>query len=188
MNASVSQSDEKRMAVGELDKDLTRSSGAIVSEGVLAGVLAASAVAAMFLIIDLMAGDAFRTPKHLGTMLISALGSTTAASGADVATPLALYTLFHFLAFIGAGIVAAYIVQITLKQPVALLLFVILFFVFELAFTGLVASLDANSTRALTPFQVGAGNVIASITMGVFFLARHPKLRTVGQRLMQDDE
>jgi hypothetical protein len=188
MNASVSQSDNNGITIGTAEKAGSRSAGAIASEGVLAGVIAAAAVAAMFLVIDLLADDPFRTPKHLGMMLLSVFGSSTAAASTEVATPLALYTLFHFVAFILAGIVTAHIVQITLRQPIALLLFVILFFVFELAFTGLVASLDANSAGTLTPFQVAAGNVVATIAMAVFFLIRHPRLRTVGKQLMQDEE
>lgn len=184
MNASVSESDEDSIAVGDADEG-ARSNGAIISEGVLAGVIAASAVAAAFLVVDLFAGHAFRTPQQLGTMLLSLLG---ASSDGDVATPLALYTLFHFVAFIFAGVLAAAIVQITMKQPVAILLFIILFFAFEVAFTGFVAFLDVKSTGGVTPYQVAIGNVVASIAMAVFFRARHPKLRTIGRRLASSEE
>ncbi len=179
MNASVSNSEDEGIAFGGAD-GAVRSYGAIVSEGVLAGVIAASAVAAVFLVVDVLAGHAFRTPQQLGTMLLSAFGST---SQGDVATPLALYTLFHFVAFIGAGVLAAAIVQVAMKQPIAILLFVILFFAFEVAFTGFVAFLDVTSTGGITSRQVAIGNVVASIAMALFFGARHPKLRTLGRTL-----
>lgn len=184
MNASVSGSEDDRIGVADPD-EATRSNGAIISEGVLAGVIAASAVAAVFLVVDIVAGHAFRTPQQLGTMLLSLFGSS---SGSDVATPLALYTLFHFVAFIIAGVLAAAIVQITMKQPVAILLFIILFFAFEVAFTGFVAFLDVTSTGGVTPYQVAIGNIVASIAMALFFRARHPRLRTIGQRLQSSEE
>jgi hypothetical protein len=184
MSASVSDSESKGVAMADMD-EAVRSTGAIVSEGVLAGVIAASAVAAVFLVVDLMSGHMLRTPQQLGAMLLSLLGSS---SQGDLTTQLALYTLFHFLAFIGAGILAAAIVQVTMKQPVAILLFVILFFAFEVAFTGFVAFLDVTSTGGVTPYQVALGNVVASVAMAAFFRARHPRLKTIGQRLTASEE
>ena len=181
MNASVSQSDEALRALGA--EASTRSRNAIISEGVLGGVIAASAVALVFLIIDSMAGQALRTPRQLGVMLLGLFGG---ASG-DAATPLALYTLFHFVAFILAGILAAAIVQVTMKKPIAVLLFVILFFAFEVAFTGFVAFLDSTSNSGITPLQVGIGNVVASIAMAIFFTVRHPNLRSIGRTLSAEE-
>ncbi|NJK42794.1 MAG: hypothetical protein HC937_03925 [Aquincola sp.] len=184
MNASISESDKDVLALAA--DSAPRSNGAIVSEGVLAGFVAASAVAAVFLVVDLVAGQAFRTPRQLGAMLLSLFGVGAEASG-DLATSLALYTLFHFVAFIVAGIIAAAIVQVTMKQPVAILLFIILFFAFEVAFTGFVAFLDVTSTSGVTPVQVAIGNVVASIAMAIFFRARHPKLRQIGRALAAEE-
>ncbi len=183
MNASISQSDDEAGSLSSNDAT-TRPTAAIVSEGVLAGVIAASAVAAVFFIVDVVSGQAFRTPKQLGVMLLTLFGSS--ATG-DLTTPLALYTLFHFIAFIIAGILAASIVQVTMKQPIAILLFVILFFAFEVAFTGFVAFLDVTSTGGITPYQVAIGNIVASIAMALFFRARHPKLRTIGKALDSEE-
>lgn len=185
MNATVSDSDEDVLLVGG-QQAATRSNAAIISEGVLAGFVAASAVAVVFLVVDMVAGEAFRTPRQLGTMLLALFGADAPASG-DIATPLALYTLFHFIAFFVAGIIAAAVVQITMKQPVAILLFVILFFAFEVAFTGFVAFLDVTSTGGMTPLQVALGNVVASVAMALFFRARHPKLRNLGRALAAEE-
>ena len=178
MSAAVTKVDAGGQMLGELEAP--RSRAAIISEGVLAGVVAATAVAVVFLVVDLIAGDAFRTPRQLGGLLLGMFG---ADAGSDVATPLALYTLFHFVAFMMAGIVVAAIVQLTMRQPVAMLLFVILFFAFEVAFTGFVAFLDVTSSRGMTPMQVALGNVVASIAMALFFRARHPSLRHLGKAL-----
>ena len=185
MSASVSNSDDT-LLVGATDATPAgRPASAIVSEGVLAGVIAASAVAALFLVVDLVAGDAFRTPRQLGAMLLSLGGSGDVAT--DVATPLALYTLFHFVAFIVAGVVVAAMVQVTMRQPATLLLFLIVFFAFEVAFTGFVAVLDVKAIGGLTPYQVAAGNVVASIAMALFFTARYPRLRSI-VRIVDRDE
>lgn len=184
MNASISGSDDNAVTMGS--QDASRSSSSIVAEGVLAGVLAASAVAAAFLIIDLTVGRAFRTPSQLGGMLLTVLGSGP-ASPTDIATPIALYSLFHFLAFMAAGVVVAAIVQVTMRQPSAALLFVIVFFAFEVMFTGFVAFLDATSSSGITPYQVAIGNVVASIAMAIFFAARHPRLRQLGRALNAEE-
>ncbi len=184
MNASVSNSEEEVRTIGG-GKDSTRATSAIIAEGVLAGVIAASAVAAVFLVVDVMAGEAFRTPRQLGAMLLGMFGA--APGSGDVATPLALYTLLHFVAFMGAGILAAAIVQVTMKQPAAILLFVILFFAFEVVFTGFVAFLDVTSVGHVTPVQVALGNVVASVAMALFFRARHPALRSIGRALSAEE-
>lgn len=184
MNALATNSEDTVTLSAE---DERRSTAAIVSEGVLAGVIAASAVAVVFLIVDVASSAAFRTPRLLGGMLLQLFGASAEAS-ADVPTALALYTLFHFVAFIIAGIIAASIVQVTMKQPVAILLFVILFFAFEVAFTGFVAFLDTQSINGITPVQVAIGNIVASVAMGLFFRARHPRLRGIGKALDNDEE
>ena len=113
-------------------------------------------------------------------------GASTAAS-TDGTTALALYTLFHFVAFIATGIIAAAIVQVTIKQPVALLLFVILFFAFEVAFTGFVTFVGVQSSTAISPVQVAIGNVVASIAMALFFRSRHPRLTQLGKALENEE-
>ena len=179
MNALASKA-EDTMALG--GRDLSRSRGAIIAEGVLAGIVAASAVAVVILAVDLVAGSAFRTPRQLGGMLLRLAGAAP-GTVSDGTTALALYTLFHFVAFMVAGIIAASIVQVTIKQPVALLLFVILFFAFQVAFTGFVTVVGVQSETAITPVQVALGNVVASVAMALFFRARHPKLRRLGKVL-----
>ena len=184
MSASVSKSDDNAVTLGH--NDANRSSSAIVAEGVLAGVIAAAMVAVVFLVIDMASGHTLRTPTQLGGMLLTLIGSAPAAPG-DIATPLALYTLFHFIAFIVVGIIVASIVQVTMRQPSAVLLFVIVFFAFEVVFTGFVAFLDATSTSGITHYQVAIGNLVATIAMAVFFTARHPRLRKLGRALNAEE-
>jgi hypothetical protein len=166
---------------------IDNSLGTILKEGAAAGVLAALAVAVLFLIVDLISGQAFNTPRQLGSLLLS--GAIVPLSRmVDVVTPVALYTVFHFAAFVAAGIVVAFVVHFTIKKPIALVLFVILFFAFEVFFTGLVAFLDVQSVGTIAAYQVAAGNIVAAVVMALYFRARYPHLRTIGQALSDDDE
>jgi hypothetical protein len=158
----------------------------IVAEGVTAGFLAAFAVALLFLVVDFIAGHPFDTPRKLGSLLMSGTISTVGVGA--TASPVALYTLFHFTAFSLAGVVVASVVHFTMKRPVALVLFVILFFAFEVVFTGFVAYLDVQSVSGLTPWQVATGNIIASLAMAAFFAAKYPRLRNIGTALSDDEE
>lgn len=184
MDASISEADNNTIAMGRSAEG--RSAGDIIGEGVLAGVVAASAVALVFLVVDLIAGEALRTPKQLGVILLQVMDASPSAT-ADTASSLALYTLFHFVAFTIAGIVAAAIVQLTLRKPIAVLLFLLLFAAFEVLFTGFVAFLDVRSNTGVTPMQVALGNVVASIAMAIFFISRHPNLRRLGKALEADE-
>lgn len=184
MDASISGSDDNTIAMSRSVEG--RTAGDIISEGVLAGIIAASAVALVFLVVDLLAGEVLRTPKQLGVILLQAMGASPSAT-ADSTSSLALYTLFHFVSFSIAGIIAAFIVQLTLRKPIAVLLFVILFAAFEVIFTGFVAFLDVKSNTGVTPMQVALGNVVASIAMAIFFLVRHPNLRRLGKALEADE-
>lgn len=158
--------------------------GAIAAEGVTAGFLAAFAVAVIFLVVDLLAGQPLDTPRKLGSLLMSG----TIAGAGSAASPVALYTLFHFAAFSLAGIVVAMIVHVTMRRPIALVLFVIVFFAFEVAFTGFVAFLDVQSMGGLTPWQVAAGNVVASLTMAAYFASKYPRLRHIASSVSDDDD
>jgi hypothetical protein len=166
---------------------IDNSLGTILKEGAAAGVLAAIAVAIVFLGVDLIAGEALHTPRALGSLLLSGAIVPLTKMG-DAVTPVALYTVFHFAAFVAAGIVVAFVVHFTIKRPIALVLFVILFFAFEVAFTGLVAFLDVQSVGGIAAYQVAAGNIIAAVVMAMYFRARYPRLRTIGQALSDDDE
>lgn len=159
--------------------------GGIVAEGITAGFLAAMAVALLFLVVDLVAGVPFDTPRKLGALLMTGTISTVGVGAS--ASPVALYTLFHFGAFSLAGIVVAAVVHFTMRRPVALVLFVILFFAFEVVFTGFVAYLDVQSVGGLTPWQVAAGNIVASLAMAAFFAYKYPRLRNLGTALSDEE-
>ena len=72
----------------------------IVRDGIVAGILGATAVALWFLGLDIIFRHAFATPEALGRGLLRILGPQ-GSEGAAVFV--IVYTIFHFAAFILAG-------------------------------------------------------------------------------------
>jgi putative oxidoreductase len=146
----------------------------VFREGVIAGVIGATAIAAWFFVVDLLAGPLF-TPTTLGRAVFSMLGAVP-DSESPIIHVLA-YTAFHYAAFITMGIVAAAMVRLAGDEPSVLLGFVILFVAFEVGFYAFVAVLSQVSPLGqLAWWQVMVGNLIASAAMGFYLLRRHPVL------------
>jgi putative oxidoreductase len=148
----------------------------VLREGFIAGIIGATCVAVWFFIVDLIAGQPLFTPNTLGHALLTVLSPTPMwASGP--ATVIA-YTVFHYLAFIGVGILAAVVAGWAGQEPAILIGFVILAVAFEVGFYGLVAVLQlVTPLGALAWYQVMIGNLIAAAAMGVYLWRVHPLLR-----------
>lgn len=148
----------------------------VLLEGVTAGVLGATAVAVWFLIVDTIAGHPLFTPAALGSALLGVFGQRDARD-ADL-TNVVAYTIFHYAAFIAVGVAATALVHRAEQEPTVLVVFLILFVVFELAFYGLTAILSETVLmRELAWYQVGIANLIASVLMGAYVWRRHPLLK-----------
>jgi hypothetical protein len=88
------------------------------------------------------------------------------------------YTLFHYAAFIVAGLVVSFIVYWAQTQPTVLAGAMILFVAFEIGFYGLSAALQESPLLgALGWAQVASGNVVAALVMGTYMWRTHPELR-----------
>ena len=79
------------------------SSNAVFREGISAGLIGATAIAAWFAILDAIQGQIFGTPILLGTSLgtLFLQGDTPGRAAAFL-----LYTVFHFAMFCGIGLPA----------------------------------------------------------------------------------
>lgn len=145
-----------------------------VREGLIAGFLGATGVAVWFLIVDIIAGQPFFTPRVLGEgVRLIVAPDVRVADGVIVA----LYTLFHYAMFFLAGIVAVAVVHASARQPALLAGMVILFVAFEVAFYGFVLMLQMGTPLdAIAWYQVGAANLVAAALMGTYLWRRHPEL------------
>ena len=148
----------------------------ILREGVVAGILGATAVAVWFLIMDVVFREAFFTPLGLGRGLVAIF-----APGREYAPFVFVcwYTLFHYAAFIGVATLASLIVHVGERQPAVLAGAFILFVATEIGFYGLSSMLATSSVfQTLGWFEVVAGNLIAAFLMGAYLWRAHPALKT----------
>ena len=147
----------------------------IVRDGIVAGALGATAVAVWFLGIDLIYAHAFATPAALGRGLLRLFGPP----GMEGTTVFVIgYTIFHYAAFIGAGLLISVIVHWAQTQPAVLAGAMMLFVAFEIGFYALSAALQESPfLGALGWAQVASGNLIAAMVMGAYMWRTHPELK-----------
>ncbi|MES2178826.1 MAG: hypothetical protein V4550_13275 [Gemmatimonadota bacterium] len=147
----------------------------IVRDGIVAGILGATAVAVWFLGVDLVYAQAFATPTALGRGLLRVLGP---AGSEGPMTFVVAYTIFHYVAFIAAGLLVSVIVHWAQSQPTVLAGAMMLFVAFEIGFYGLSSALSESPfLGALGWAQVATGNLIAALVMGTYMWRTHPELQ-----------
>jgi hypothetical protein len=147
----------------------------IARDGIIAGVLGATAVALWFLGLDMIYSHALATPAALGRGLLRILGPQ---GSEGTATFVAVYTLFHFAAFIAVGILVAAIVHWAQREPSILAGAMLLFVALEVGIYGLSSALrESPFFGALGWAQVATGNLIAAIVMGTYMWRSHPELK-----------
>ena len=147
----------------------------IVRDGVVAGFLGATAVALWFLGVDSVYGHPLATPTALGRGLLRLLGPP-GTEGPWVFV--AAYTVFHYAAFIAAGLLVSIVVHWAQSSPTVLAGAMILFVIFEIGFYGLSSALQESPfLGALGWGAVATGNLIAALVMGVYMWRTHPELK-----------
>ncbi len=149
--------------------------GRIAREGFIAGVIGAASVAIWFLIVDTIAGKPFFTPAMLGSAVF--WGESDPAEVVIAFPRIVGYTMFHVIAFLVVGMLAALLTYEIELFPTTLFLGVVAFAVFEVGFYVVVAVLAAPLLGALAWYNVAVGNAIAAGGMGYYLWRAHPKLR-----------
>ena len=154
-----------------LPRSLVGSWGAVIGEGVVAGIIGAAVVALWFFAIDAIHGDLLRTPRLLGAALLR--------QQTPMAAMLA-YTALHGVAFILFGIIGAFLIAGAERQPMLIFALVILFTCFEIFFFGLILIAASWVMDELSGWTVFVGNVLAALAMLAFYFRRH---RTLAHKL-----
>ena len=145
-----------------------------IREGVIGGVLGATGVAAWFLIVDTIAGQPFFTPRILGEAVKSIVAPESFASPFVIVV---LYTVFHYAAFIIAGVAIMALIHGSARHIGLLAGMVMLFVALEVLFYGFVLVLQmATPLEGIAWYQVGAANLVAAGLMGRYLWLRHPEL------------
>jgi hypothetical protein len=146
-----------------------------VREGVVAGVMGGVAVAAWFLLVDLVAADALFTPIRLGQAVGATLGITPMATSRTIA--FIGYTILHFAAFIAVATLAASMVHLSGRQPMVLAGVFLLFIVTEVLIYGFIALLhETELLEHLTWYLIAIGNLIGAAVIGWKLWRDHPGL------------
>lgn len=146
----------------------------IVRDGVVAGVVGATAVAVWFFVADLLLRSAFFTPIALGRALITLLGSGPAPGPVELVI---IYTILHYAAFIAVGLLASIIVHLAETEPSVLAGALILFVAIEIGFYGWSAILVHSSAFGTVSWiEVTIGNLVAAVTMGFYLWRANPAL------------
>jgi hypothetical protein len=147
-----------------------------VREGVYAGIIGATAIAVWFAIIDIASGMPFHTPGILGAGLISILGKPPMMPD-TVMFHVVFYTIFHYAAFMLAGIIIVSIVHQSHRTPAVLAGFLIAFVAFELGAIGLTTLFTESRLGGMAWYQIFIANILAAGSMFWFIWRRHPLLR-----------
>jgi hypothetical protein len=146
----------------------------IARDGIVAGILGATAVALWFLGLDMLYRHPLATPEALGRGLLRILGPEMSDG---TAVFVAVYTIFHYVAFIAVGLLVAVIVHFAEREPGVLAGAMMLFAAFEIGFYALSSALSESPLfGALGWAQVATGNLVAAIVMGVYMWRTHPSL------------
>lgn len=164
------------MADGQDRNDTIEDGHNPVREGIIAGLLSATVIVVWLGLVDMIGAHPFFTPTVLGRGLYSVFGGLRPTD-----TPgmyIALYTVFHYIAFCVIGIIVATIVHGARRSPGVMAGFLVVFVIFEMGFYGLAAALSVDSQLAgLAWYQIGAANLIAAAVMFYYMWARHPELK-----------
>lgn len=149
----------------------------VYSEGMIAGLIGALAIAVWFLILDSFQGRPLQTPSILGT----ALFRDWPGAGGVLALPISYemvltFTWIHGMVFVAIGVAAAWLLTLAERDPNYGIGVLFLFVIFEFGFIAVGLIFAGELLEALTLPAILIGNLIAAAAMGVFFRMRHPSL------------
>jgi hypothetical protein len=146
----------------------------ISRDGLIAGILGATSVALLFFIVDLLAHAAFATPYALGRSLFAFFR----VESTNKFLVVAVYTVFHYAAFIAVGCLAAGIIRGGEGTPSVLAGAFVLFVMIEIGFYGLTRILaQLPNYGGLSATEVAIGNLVAAAAMGTYLWRVNPGLR-----------
>jgi hypothetical protein len=140
----------------------------IVTEGILAGLLGGTIVAAWFLLLDINVGAPLRTSAALGAAFLG-----NGNPNEHLSLFVLGYTVMHFAVFIVLGIVSALVLSASHSQPPFRIGLVLLFAVLEIFFFGVITMVDDSLFDVISSTRVTLGNLLACLGMVGFLYLRH---------------
>jgi len=147
----------------------------ILAQGLVTGLIGAGIVALWFLILDVAAGHALRTPAALGSALL--FGASNVEQLQPTFGIVAAYTIVHVLAFAVAGTLFVAIAEQVERAPGLILLVVMAAIVLDAVVVAVLALGAQWVLGTLGVWSVLGANVLAVAAMGWCVWATHPVLR-----------
>jgi hypothetical protein len=147
-----------------------------VREGILAGIIGATAIVVWFAVIDIVSGQPFHTPDILGAGLISILGKPPMMPD-TTGIHVLIYSVFHYVAFALVGILIAVVVHQSSRTPAVLAGALVAFVAFQLGAIGITTLFTETRLGGMAWYQIFLANLLATALMFWFMWRRHPQLR-----------
>ena len=146
--------------------------GAVLEDGVLAGLVGAGIVAAWFLLIDSVRNAPFYTPTLLGSVIFAGK-SPDQVTEADP-TMIFSYSGLHGMAFLLAGLLIAWMFQVFEQNPQFGMVLLLLFLLFESIVLGLEMTILNDLVGAIGTWAVAVANFLSATGMFAYLLRRRP--------------
>lgn len=153
---------------------------AIIREGVISGLIGAISIAVWFLIVDSIHGRPFFTPSLMGTAMITLLGGAAHLPSPE-SVPISfgmvlLFSCVHGAAFIGGGILGAWLLRLVDINPAYGYWIALLYVTFSFWFTFLNLLFAGVVLKALSVPDILVAHLLAAVFMGIYYWKRHPNL------------
>jgi len=145
-----------------------------VREGLIAGLMGATILAAWYFVYDAAAGRPFYTPNALGNVLFR--GDLELGVREIMPRVVAGYAVLHVVVFALAGIGLTLLVHLAARNlALRMGLWMGLVVTFAL-FAGLTYMLTTSTEERLPVWSVVGGSLLAVAAMGWYLWRRHPRL------------
>ena len=158
----------------------------ILEDGFFCGMLGAAVVALWYLVLDTLAGRPLYTPSLLGSFLFKS--PVDVASVTVQPAIVAWYTAVHFLAFLGVGMVAAWLAAQFERFPAVGIAMLFLFVIFETAFFIFALTVGKHLLGTLGMWTIAVANLLAAAAMAIFLHYRHPSAIGNLNQIWEDQE
>jgi hypothetical protein len=146
--------------------------GEISLDGIMAGVISASAIALFFLVVDLTRFEPLFTPSLLGAAIFS--GEVPSAEHSVDMSWVGAYTLLHGSLFALIGILGAWALVKRGTSPGLGIVSMALFAIFEFGSIAAAAVYLPQLIPLLGAGTISVGNLLAALAMGTYLHGWQP--------------
>jgi len=171
MNAQSHSFDSVRTQSPALD------TSRLYQEGLAAGTIGAATIALWYLVLDVFKARPLFTPTVLGTALLKGTDALHTPESLAVSVEVVVwFTFVHWLVFAAIGCIASRLLGLAERNANFGFGILLLFVVFEFGFIGGATLFAEPVLHTLAWPTILIGNLLAAITMGLYFWRRHPQL------------